>query len=351
MTDYKIGCDAHKRFSQFAVRDGAGKLCQQKRIEHDEGAIREFLSQYPSGTAVALETVGNWYWIVDEIERAGCIPHMAHAAKAKVMMGNIHKTDKIDAAGLAMLEHLGSLPKVWIPSGEQRDQRELPRTRMAMKKYVIGLKNRLHATLAKYAINIDGDDIFAGQGRKDMEAAIAHLPTETAYCFQQELAVLDNLEAQIKELEKHIRSRNKQSPTCSLIKTLPGFGDILALVVDCEAGSMERFPSCEHFASYAGVVPKEQSSGSKVRFGHMLAESNHYLKWAFIEAANVISSHRNAPSWRNKHVVHLYERIRARKGHTKAIGAVARHLAEAAFWVLKKGQPYREPAPHLPKQA
>ena len=351
MSDYKIGCDAHKRSSQFAVRDGAGKLCQQSRIEHEPGAIREFLQKYPAGTPVALETVGNWYWIVDEIEAAGCVPHMAHAAKAKVMMGNVHKTDKLDAAGLAMLEHLGSLPKVWIPSGEQRDHRELPRTRMALKKHIIGLKNRLHATLAKYAITIDQEDIFAGQGRKDLEAAVAQLPSETAFCFQQELAVLSSLEEQIKELEKHIRQQNKQSPSCTLLKTLPGVGDILAQVIDCEVGSIERFASCEHFASYAGVVPKEQSSGSKIRFGHMLFESNHYLKWAFIEAANVISSHHNAPSWHNKHVVRLYERIRARKGHTKAIGAVARHLAEASFWVLKKGQPYREPTPHLPKQA
>jgi transposase len=351
MSDYKIGCDAHKRFSQFAVRDGTGKLCQQRRIEHEPGAIREFLQEYPAGTPVALETVGNWYWIVDEIEASECIPHMAHAAKAKVMMGNIHKNDKIDASGLAMLEHLGSLPKVWIPSGDQRDHRELPRTRMALKKHVVGLKNRLHATLAKYAITIDQADIFAGQGRKDLEAAVTQLPLETAFCFQQELAVLDSLEEQIKELEKRIRQQNKQSPACMLLKTLPGVGDILALVIECEMGSVERFASCEHFASYAGVVPREQSSGSKIRFGHMLFESNHYLKWAFIEAANAISSHRNAPSWRNKHVVHVYERIRARKGHTKAIGAVARHLAEAAFWVLKKGQPYREPTPHLPKQA
>jgi hypothetical protein len=83
----------------------------------------------------------------------------------------------------------------------------------------------------------------------------------------------------------------------------------------------------------------------------MLSESNHYLKWAFIEAANVVCSRRNAPSWRNKHVVKLYERISSKKGHHKAIGAVARHLAEAAFWVLTKGEPYREPKPHLPKQA
>ncbi len=351
MTNYKIGCDAHKKFSQFAIRDEAGRLCQQRRIEHEPGAIREFLSRFPEQTPVALECVGNWYWIVDEIEAAGCIPHMANAGKAKVMMGNIHKTDKLDAAGLATLEHLGSLPKVWIPSSEQRDRRELPRTRMALKKHVVGLKNRIHATLAKYAVQIDAKDIFVGDGRRALDEALSRLPTETRYCTEQELEVLDSIEEQIKILEKRIKQQNAQTPSIQLLKSLPGFGDILAIVVDCEVGDIGRFDYCEHFASYAGVVPKEQSSGGKIRFGRMLAESNHYLKWAFIEAANGVSSHRNAPNWRNKHVVRLYERISSKKGHTKAIGAVARHLAEAAFWVLKKGEPYREPKPHLPKQA
>ena len=351
MTNYKIGCDAHKRFSQFAVRDANGKLCLQKRIEHEPGAIREFLCQFPQGTPVALESVGNWYWIVDEIEAANCVPHMAHAGKAKVMMGNIHKTDKLDAAGLAVLEHLGTLPKVWSPSGEQRDRRELPRTRMALKKHAIGLKNRIHATLAKYAVCIEEDDIFVGRGREALEKALVRLPSETSYCLGRELELLDDVEAQVHSMDKRIKNQNTLTNTIQLLKTLPGFGDILAIVVDCELGSISRFDCCDHFASYAGVVPKEQSSGGKVRFGHMLAESNHYLKWAFIEAANVISSRRHAPAWRNKHVVRIYERINSKKGHTKAIGALARHLAEAAFWVLKKGEPYREPKPYLPKQA
>ncbi len=351
MTDYKIGCDAHKRFSQFAVCDVNGKLCLQKRIEHEPGAIREFLGQFPQGTPVALESVGNWYWIVDEIEAAKCVPHLAHAGKAKVMMGNIHKTDKLDAAGLAVLEHLGTLPKVWIPSGEQRDRRELPRTRMALKKHAIGMKNRIHATLAKYAIRIEADDIFVGRGREALEKAIVRLPAETSYSIRLELELLDEMEIRVRGIDKRIKNHNTLTHSIQLLKSLPGFGDILGIVVDCEAGSISRFACSDHFTSYSGVVPKEHSSGGKVRFGHMLAESNHYLKWAFIEAANVVASRRHAPAWRNKHVVQLYERISSKKGHNKAIGAVARHLAESAFWVLKKGEPYREPKPHLPKQA
>jgi hypothetical protein len=95
-----------------------------------------------------------------------------------------------------------------------------------------------------------------------------------------------------------------------------------------------------------------KSSGGKTYYGHLRKESNQYLKWAYIEAANAIVSSRNRPGWRKKHVVRLYERIRKRKGHGIAVGAVARHLAEASYWMLRKGETYREPAPRktLPKQ-
>ncbi|TET96997.1 MAG: hypothetical protein E3J30_10305 [Anaerolineales bacterium] len=130
MYHYKIGCDAHRRYSQFAILDHEGHFLQQVRVNHMPGTIRDFLEDYPPGTPVALESVGNWYWIVDEIEAAGCLPLMAHAAKAEVMMGNVNKTDKLDARGLATLLHLGSLPTVWLPPHEIRDERELHRTRI-----------------------------------------------------------------------------------------------------------------------------------------------------------------------------------------------------------------------------
>ena len=68
---YKVGCDAHKYYSLFSVLDHHGQLIQRTRVNHEPGAIRAFLSQFPPGTPVALETVGNWYWIVDEIACPG----------------------------------------------------------------------------------------------------------------------------------------------------------------------------------------------------------------------------------------------------------------------------------------
>ena len=350
---YIIGCDAHKRFSQMAVFEEQSKTLQQKRVDHKPGAIYDFLAMYPEGTPVGLESVGNWYWIVDEIEAAGCQPLMAHAAKAKVMMGNVNKTDKLDAQGLVTLLRNGTLPTVWIAPGEIRDARELPRTRMALCKIRVALKNRIHATLAKYNLHpANKTDIFAQRGCQELEEVIQKLPSETLKCVQQELELLNMVQEQILSLEKRIREQIPENWMMQLLKTLPGVGDILSIVIACEIGSVERFPGAEYLASYAGVVPGVKGSGDKVRYGRLPKQANHYLKWAYIEAANSVSSHCNAPNWRQKHVTLLYERVRRRKGHSVAAGAVARHLAEASYWILTKKEPYRDPVRKkvLPRQ-
>jgi transposase len=350
-----LGCDAHRRYSLFAVFDTNTLSFEQTRVNHKPGAIKDFLSVFSEGTPVALETVGNYYWIVDEIEEAGCIPLLAHAAKAKVMMGNINKTDKLDAKGLATLVHLGSLPTVWLPPGEIRDERELHRTRMAFCKPRTALKNRIHSTLAKYALHTaEHSDIFVGKGRAWLTRTLKKLPPETGRCLVQELDLLDATMGQIAELEERIRECIQLTPNMQLLKSLPGVGDILAIIIEREIGTIDRFPTAGHLAAYAGVVPRVHSSGGKTRFGHMRKQANQYLKWAFIEAANVVVAHRHHPAWRQKKVSQVYERICKRKGHSIAVGAVARHLAESAFWMLKKGEAYQDPAflrQGSPKQA
>jgi len=297
-----------KHYSQFAVVDQNGHLLAQNRVDHQPGAIRTFLETLPEGTPVALESVGNWYWIADEIEAAGCIPLLTHAAKAKVMMGNVNKTDKLDAKGLAKLLHLDSLPTVWLPPMEIRDERELHRTRMALSKLRTALKNRIHATLAKYGItNSEHSDIFVGAGRDWLESVLSQLPPETGRCVTQELEALDSLQQQIAQLEDRIRERIALTPSIQLLKTLPGVGNILAIVIEREIGSIERFDTSGQLTSYAGLVPTVHASGGKTHFGHMRKPSNQYLKWAFIEAANVVVRHRHHPAWKATYVCQIYD--------------------------------------------
>ena len=97
-------------------------MVREGRIEHDRDALRHSLGRCERGSPVAVETIGNWYWIVDKIEAAGFVPTLVHARKAKLMMGEINKTDKLDAGGLNRLQRPGTLPTVWIPPGELRDE-------------------------------------------------------------------------------------------------------------------------------------------------------------------------------------------------------------------------------------
>ena len=90
-----IALDAHKRYSQVCVQKQDGRFLCEQRINHNKGAIKKFLSNWTPGAKVALETVGNYYWIVDEIEQAQMQPKLVHAHKAKLMLGSINKTDRL----------------------------------------------------------------------------------------------------------------------------------------------------------------------------------------------------------------------------------------------------------------
>lgn len=341
MTHY-VGCDVHKKYSVFAGVNEGGVALRPQRVEHDLQGFRSFLGSLPPGSLIAVETTGNWYWVIDEMEKAGHFPALAHAAKSKLMMGQINKTDKLDAKGLAMLLRNGTLPAVWIPQGELRDQRELPRTRLVMVHMRTALKNRIHATFAKYGIQFEGDsDIFGVSGRRKVEERSTELPPETRRSVEQELSLLDQIEGQIGLAERRIRQVIAVTPDMKLLMTLPGVGPILAVTIALEVGDVGRFPDAHHLASYAGTVPRVNSSGGKTRFGKTRPDVNRHLKRAFVEAANVVVL--NQARTPQRHAVKLYQRIKASRGHGKAVVAVGRHLAESTYWVLKKNEPYREP--------
>ena len=153
--DY-IALDSHKRYSFASVESEDGAKRTEARVEHRPGAIHQFLERFDHGSPVAVETVGNWYWIVGEIEEAGMVPRLVHARRAKMMLATANKTDRLDARGMNRLQRTGTLPTVWIPSAELRDQRELSRTRMVFTQQRTRLKNRIHANLAKYGLRIEG---------------------------------------------------------------------------------------------------------------------------------------------------------------------------------------------------
>jgi len=337
-----IALDAHKRYSFVSVEGVDGNRRREARIEHAPGAIREFLQRFERGSPVAVETVGNWYWIVNEIEEAGMVPKLVHALHAKMMLASVNKTDRLDARGMNRLQRSGTLPTVWIPPSELRDQRELFRTRMVFTQQRTRLKNRVHATLAKYGLGVDGaSDMFGKKGRQQLVGCLDKLPPHTRYAAECVLEQLDGVAVQIAALEARMKQVFAPSPAIKFLMSLPGVGFILAVVILSEVGDVGRFVAASHFASYSGTAPRIRASGGKVHVGKLRSDVNRYLKWAFVEAAEAIAVHRR--HWPHRYAVRLYEQVRSRRGHQTAIGAVARHVAECTYWMLKKKEDYREP--------
>jgi len=341
MKEY-ISLDCHKQYSLMERFDPVSGQRRQQRIAHTRGAITAALAGVPRGTAVALEATGNWYWIVAEIEAAGLQPLLVHPRKAKMMMAMTNKTDALDVHGLNVLQQNGTLPTVWIPPAPLRDLRELTRVRMVLSGQRTRLKNRVSALLSKHGLVVQASDPYGKKGRIAMESCVAQLPPHSQWAARLQLAQLDSVMEQLRAQEQKLRELLSVTPQMQLLMTLPGVGVILSAVIALELGEVGRFGSAPRLASYSGTTPRVMASGGRVRYGALRNDVNQYLKWAFAEAGNSVAvNHTRCPA---RHVSVLYRRIRQRKGHAVAVGAVARHLAEAAYWVLAKQEAYRERA-------
>jgi transposase len=338
-----IGCDAHKKFSLFVAMNENGEYGRAIRVGHDREVFRAFLKELPPGSEIALETSGSYYWLVEEMERAGHRPQLAHALTAKRRMEGRHKTDERDARGLAMLLRNGTLPRVWIPPAELRDQREMLRWRMSLVRMKVQLKNRIHGVLLRYNVSIKASDLFGDQGRAELLSRQEELPPWSRESVVQQLQMVDRIESQIRECEKQLETILYPNLERDLLKTLPCVGKVLSAVIALEIGDVHRFADARYLVSYAGLVPTARESAERKRQGKCPPDCNVYLKWAFVEAANLIAAKQK--SWPESHAVRLYQRMKHNtKLHGKAAVAVARHLAEASYWILSKQEGYREPS-------
>jgi transposase len=336
-----LGCDAHKRYSVFVELFENGQFGNPVRVEHEREAFRRYLNSLPEHSGIAIESTGHWYWLVDEMEHAGHRPHLAEPLESKKRMGKTHKTDALDAKGLAILLRNGTLPEVWVPPSEIRDQRELLRTRMAIRDLRTMLKHRIHSALDRYGVVCAGvSDLFGVEGHLLLREAATRLPRYTAEMVLVQLDSFDALGERLAAIEARIEEVIAPDPAVKRLQTMPGVGKVLAPVIALEVGDVRRFLSAERLASYCGLAPRVFSSGGHTRMGGTSRCVNLYLKWAFVEAANCAVRLRGS---RYRHVRELYQRLQPGKGHGRAVVAVARHLAEAAYWMLVKGQDYRAP--------
>jgi transposase len=156
---------------------------------------------------------------------------------------------------------------------------------------------------------------------------------DVALAMGASVTVLQCLEEQIKGIEKSVRERVKLRREFELLQSTPGIGDILALTVMLETGTISRFASVGDFASYCRCVNSKRLSNRKKKGEGNAKNGNRYLAWAFVEAAH-FAVRSCAPIQR------FYQRKQKRTNGVVAIKALAHKLARAAFYILRDQVPF-----------
>jgi transposase len=331
-----VGIDHHKSYCQLAVVDEQGVLVKEGRVPTDREPLTRFVQELGQPCRATVEAGRNWGLVYDWLEALEAVEELqlANPAQVKAIAWAKIKTDSIDARTLAQLLRANLLPTAHIPAPAGRALKNLLRQRLFFVVLRTMVKNRIHDLADRQHLATDPfSDLFGAKGRAFLAQAVKELSEPDAGLLGQDLELLEQLKAHIAQTERWLESRTETDPRVPWVRSLPGIGRLLALVILAEIDTIERFAKAQKLASYAGLVPSTYASGGKVFHGRLTKHGNKYLRWALIEA--VWPAIRTSAGLRQH-----YERIKARHGANGAKAAVARKLSHLVWFVLREQRVY-----------
>jgi transposase len=227
---------------------------------------------------------------------------------------------------LARLLHLGILPTGYIYPKRERALRDLLRRRTSLVQQrtanLLSVKNL-------YSRNT-GVQVPASELKRLTNEQVSEQFSDPNIALSATscMAVVRVLNEEIVGIEKVILKEAKLREDFRLLETIPGIGQILALTIMYEAGSITRFSDAGHFCSYCRCVPSQHLSNGKVKGKGNVRNGNAHLSWAFMEAAHFAI--RFEPLAKR-----FYERKKSRTNELVALRTISHKLARASFYVLR----------------
>ena len=344
-----VGQDLHVRNSMLYATDQQGRLLARGRYPNTERAMTTFWEDVLEAVGgrvqpirVALEATTNARagrsLMLRTAEGLG-LPVTADVVdprKIRLIAESVTKTDLLDAQVLNELVRSNlRLPVCHMPDDDEFALREHLRARSDLVRLRTMLKNRVHAVLHRRGILRPRDGLFTRAGRGfleqlDLDEAGRMIVNRFLGLIDQINQVIDQSVASLRAVQR----RPRWARPAALLQTIPGVGLITALTILAELGDRSRFRSRAAVANYAGLAPRVRSSDSKCHLGHISRRGSAHLRLVLAEAAWVAV--RKVPAYEA-----IYERIRARRGKSVAIVAVARRILEDAWTMLKRSEPFR----------
>lgn len=334
---FYCGIDLSARTSQVCVIDEKIHVLVQQKLPNELRRIIELIQPYKEKLQTVVESSFNWYWLVDGLQEAGFEVRLAHPFGLYMITGAKVKTDRRDAFALAKLLRAGVIPEAYIYPKKHRPIRDLLRRRSRLVTLRAEEYGSLRRLLYRYGILEHSRNDIRRAIEEDIEEWFGH-PAVRLHA-SQELRRIWLYTEQIRHLEQGILHVAKDRPEYGLLILVPGIGNILAVTILYEVGDISRFHSARHFSSYCRVVPGVAQSGVSSRRGRGSKQGNHYLKWAFSQAATYAVRH-------NQKIRHCYEKhLKRHRGKGKKLVAyniIAHKLAQAVYYILRDGRAYQE---------
>jgi transposase len=319
-----IGCDFHPSFQMVSILDQQTGEVRQMRLGHREEA-EQFYRSLAGPVRVGMEACGQWVWFERLLAELGQELWLGDAGQIRAMAVRQQKTDRRDAEHILRLLLQDRFPRIWVPSLEERDVRQLLLHRHKQVQARTRVKNQLQALALSQGVQRKRK-LWTEKGRAELEQ-LPLLPY-AAQRRQQLLQSLDQLQAEIRELDGRVEEEVGRRPAAVKLRTHPGVGPVTALATVLTLGPVERFASARQVASYLGLIPREHSSGGRQQFGRLSKQGNPFLRFLLVEAGQ--SAVRG-----DQQLQRFYRRLAVRKHRALAKVAVARRLALRLYWMLR----------------
>src|SRR5258707_10744494 len=274
-----------------------------------------------------------WYWLAD-LCAEHCIPLvLGHALSMQAIHGGKAKNDKIDAHKIAVLLRGGMLPQAYVYPSEMRATRDLLRRRCHLVRKRAELLAHIQNTNSQYNLPEIGKRLAYKANREDVAD---HFPDPSVRkAIEVDVSLIDHYDQLLGEVEGSLTRSAKAHDvqTFSRLQSVPGIGQILALVILYEIHDIARFPRVQDFVSYCRLVKCAKESGGK-RLGTSGKKiGNVHLRWAFAEAAVLFLRH-------NQLGKEYFTKLERKHGKGKALTVLAHKLARAVYYMLTREQAF-----------
>lgn len=285
MASHALGIDFHKAHSTFVLIDHASAVVWKRRVPSAPEDFRKALGLLSRVVPLrdlpaAIEPVCGWRWAVKALTAKGCAALVANPRKVRIIADSLDKTDDNDAARLAWLCMVGKLPTSYVAPDDIVQLRRLARGYMFLVRQRTKLKNRIQSLATEDGLNRSLGNAATAAGLRALARERGDDPV-----YAPLIAALHDLTGAIHPLHARMTVLAREHPIIRRLTTMPSVGPVTGTCVAAEVGDFRRFRSGKEIASFAGLVPRERSSGERVRQGHITKQGSVLLRHIIVEAA------------------------------------------------------------------